>query len=66
MVDDTVARKIASMVEHLEQRIKLIKARLLDLARKSKDPTSMTPRDIQLDDVIAKASRLEFKTVDEV
>ena len=46
MVDDTVARKIASMIEHLEQRIKLIKAKLLDLAGKSEDLKSMTPGDI--------------------
>jgi hypothetical protein len=66
MVDDIVARKIASMIEYLEQYIKLIEARLPDSAGNSKDPKSMTPGDIQLDDVIAEASRLEFKTVDKV
>jgi hypothetical protein len=66
IVDDIVARKIASIIEYLEQYIKLIEARLPDSAGNSKDPKSITPGDIQLDNIIAKVSRLEFKTVDKV
>jgi hypothetical protein len=51
MVDDIVTRKIASTMEELEQR---------------KDPKSMDSRDVQLGDVTAEASSIEFKTVDEV
>jgi hypothetical protein len=43
------------MIEDLEPRIKLIEAKLSDSAEKSKDPKSMTPGDIQLDDVIISA-----------
>jgi hypothetical protein len=66
IVDNTVARKIVSIIEYLKQYIKLIKAKLPDLARKSEDLKSITPEDIQLDDIIAEVSKLEFKTVDKV
>lgn len=36
MVDNTVARKIASVIEYLEQRIKLIEAKLPDDLMKDK------------------------------
>ncbi|KUJ06192.1 uncharacterized protein LY89DRAFT_712694 [Mollisia scopiformis] len=53
-------------VEDLEQSIaKTIEAKLSTSAGKSEDPKPV-PAGAQLEDVAAKASRLEFKTVDEL
>ena len=55
------------MVEHLEQLIsKIIEAKLPNSARKSEDAKPVALRDNQPTDVVAKVSRLEFKTVDEL
>ena len=57
----------ASVVEHLEQLIsKIIEAKLPTSAGKSEDPKPVAPRDNKPEDVVAEASRLEFKTVDEL
>jgi hypothetical protein len=57
----------ASIVEHLEQLIsKIIKAKLPTSAGKSKDPKPVAPGDNKPEDMAAKASRLEFKTVNEL
>jgi len=57
----------ASVVEHLEQLIsKIIKAKLSTSAEKSEDPETVAPAENLPEDVAAEASRLEFKTVDEL
>jgi len=44
----------------------IIEAKLLNSARKSEDAKPVALRDNQPTDVVAKVSRLEFKTVDEL
>jgi hypothetical protein len=57
----------ASVVEHLEQLLsKIIEAKLSTSAGKSEDPKPVAPGDNQPEDVAAEASRLAFKTVDEL
>lgn len=57
----------ASVIEHLEQLVlKIIKAKLPTSTRKSEDPKPVTPRDNKPEDVVAKALRLEFKTVNKL
>ena len=57
----------ASVVEHLEQLIaKIIEAKLTTSAGKSEDLKLVTAGDNQPEDVADEASRLEFKTVDEL
>jgi hypothetical protein len=57
----------ASVVEHLEQLIStIIEAKLSTSAGKSEDPKPVAPGDNKPEDVAAEASRLEFKTVDEM
>jgi hypothetical protein len=56
-----------SVIERLEQLIsKIIEAKLSTSAGKSEDPKRVAPRDNKPEDVVAKASRLEFKTVNEI
>jgi hypothetical protein len=66
MVDNTVARKIASVIEHLEQRIKLIEAKLPDSAEVAESVKPAVPEDGQPETKIVRASKLEVKTVNEV
>jgi hypothetical protein len=74
MVKAVLAMQIAStpiqtsvMVEHLEQLIsKIIEAKLSNSAGKSEDAKPVVPRDSQPENMVAEASRLEFKTVDEL
>ncbi|KAH6692795.1 hypothetical protein BKA61DRAFT_499673 [Leptodontidium sp. MPI-SDFR-AT-0119] len=54
-------------LEHLEELLlKLVGAKSTDSAGKSEDSESTTSEDTQQEDVVAPASRLEFKTVYEV
>jgi len=54
-------------VEHLEQLIlKHIEARHLNLAERSSGSANVESSDTQPEEVVAKASRLDFKTVDEL
>ncbi|KAE8440392.1 hypothetical protein EG329_008168 [Mollisiaceae sp. DMI_Dod_QoI] len=54
-------------VEYLEQLIaKIAEVKLTTLAGKSEDPKPIATGDKQPEDVAAEASRLEFKTVDEL
>jgi hypothetical protein len=56
-----------SVIEYLKQLIsKIIKAKLLTSAGKSEDPKPVTPRDNKPEDIATEASRLEFKTVNEI
>jgi hypothetical protein len=57
----------ASVIEYLEQLIsKIIKVKLSTSAGKSEDPNPVAPGDNKPEDVAAEASRLEFKTVNEM
>jgi hypothetical protein len=57
----------ASVIERLEQLIsKIIEAKLSTSAGKSEVPKPVAPGDNKPEDVAAEASRLEFKTVDEM
>jgi len=57
----------ASVVEYLEQLIsKIIKVKLPTSAKKSEDLKPVALKDNKLEDVVIEASRLEFKTVDEL
>ncbi|KAG4428231.1 hypothetical protein IFR05_016287 [Cadophora sp. M221] len=54
-------------LEHLEELLlKLVRAKSTESAGKSEDSESTTSEDTQQEDVVAPASRLEFKTVYEV
>jgi hypothetical protein len=56
-----------SVIERLEQLIsKIIEAKLSTSAGKSQDPKPVTPGDNKPEDIVAKASRLEFKTVNKI
>ena len=57
----------AFIIKYLKQLIlKIIKVKLLTLARKSKNLKPIALRDNKPEDIIAKALRLEFKTVNKL
>jgi hypothetical protein len=53
--------------EHLEQLVtKLLERKVPESTRKSEDTQALAPEANQPEDVAAQASKLEFKTIDEV
>ena len=57
----------ASVVEYLEQLIsKIIKVKLPTSAKKSEDLKPVAFKDNKLKDIIAKALKLEFKTINKL